>query len=154
MARKRLRGGRSSQLHNSCNFLLCFSETLSETSRAVDAAGDYSAGLILQIGPDSITTWERGHPWKQERLRSPAKQQSWALEPAFSDERGQANIFSFITPRRVAQSRTWEPHLLIFADGLVVFHNHIDAGGRVQQCSLQVKLQHLGQERAPDMGGG
>lgn len=64
-----------------------------------------------------------------------------------SDEGGRANMASFII--RLLH----KPDLLIFANSLVVFHNHVDAGGRVQRRPLQVELQHLRQARAADIRG-
>lgn len=75
------------------------------------------------------------------------------MQAASREERRRANIWSFITHLRVAPTQTEEPHLLIFANSLVVFHNHINAGGGVQRRSLQVELQHLRQESAKGIGG-
>lgn len=34
-------------------------------------------------------------------------------------------------------------HLLIFPNSLIVFHNHVNRGARVQRSALQVKLKNL-----------
>lgn len=132
---RRVWGGRRSQQHNSGLFSSC--AAAGTWSEAVGSAADYSARIALQVGYDFIKTDPHG-----ARRRAAAPTQPAVIAS------GPANIVSFIAQLRVAQAQPQEAHLLIFPNSLVVFHNHINAGGRVQRCALQIKLQHLRQDRA------
>ena len=136
---RRVWGGRSSLPHN-------FQDSIPiRNVHNAGAAAGYSAGSSSVWAPTLLCLATSGiHRSERESRSSPPR---LCRQGAVIAE-GKANILSFITRPRVAQTRTQETHLLIFADGLVVFHNHIEAGGRVQRGSLQVELQHLRQQRA------
>lgn len=137
----------------SCITQISFPPTLQQNiSRNVpNGAGDYSAACS-RLGQTSF--WVGQSDTHKSKGGLIQQQHTSALPAVSSDEWGKANISSFVTHLNVAQTQeSQESHLLIFANSLVVFHNHINAGGRVQRCSLQIKLQHLRQDRTPDIRG-
>lgn len=123
-------GGRSRQMHNS--------------DSAVPQQGHYQKGpqewVALPIIIIIITFFRLGPRDLVRRARLPHN-----LQVICSNciRKGKHPIIHHV----LRKPGTQEPHLLIFANSFVVFHNHINAGGRVQCCSLQIKLQHLRQER-------